>query len=388
MHDPVPITANGGWHDGASPASRYRRTVHPPLGVLGPEEVSPPSNSLPPESVFRGDEQLPDPLGGDFRGAVEPFFGEIIDGEVDYAPPVPRPGFLEQFVRGLRESRRRGGIGRERLAFAPLEIESAQPANMLSMRFESVYDLKFPDRAEYFWARSGALAGGKGPPLFEPSVDYQDLRMRVEAGGAKFSATTEMALRTLNPVNNANTSGMGDMNVGTKLVMIDGDNTQIASVFRTYILTGVPGKGLGTGHVSLEPGLLFRHTQSDLTWWHGELKMWIPIAGDPNQAGEVLRYGVGVSSVLYDSDRLAILPVAELGGLVFLSGQKSVAAGPGGTVVAVDGENAINFLPGLRFVLDNGGDLGLTEIGVGGGFTLGSSGWYDGMMRAEMRMSF
>lgn len=373
--------------DGMSPldvGTGYRRTAYQSVLANQPEEVVPPG--LAPESRgLPGQEALPPP-GGEFRGTVEPLFDEIVEGGYVMPATVPRPGFFRRLGSALRRSRERAGIGRERVALAPFEIEASQPSNNLLMRFESVYGLQYPDRSEYFWARTSALSRGKGPPLIEKSVDYQDLRFRMEAGGAKFSATTEVYLRNLNPVVNGNTGGFGDMNVATKLVMVDGADWQISQVFRTYILTGAVNKGLGVGHVSLEPGVLLRYRQSDLTYWHGELKFWWPIAGDFEQAGEVLKYGFGASHLLYDSDRFAIMPTAEFGGLIFLDGLKTLY--PSGVAAPVDGDFVINFFPGVRIVQDTGGDLGLLEWGAGGGFTIGSNGWYNGLLRVDMRLTY
>lgn len=370
----------------ANRATQFRRTTssrqltaEPPDSAgtsLAPEEVpSPaPAELLPPAETFRGE--------------VQPLFDDLLQQGVYLPGPTSRfgrqqPGPLRQFWSALRRSQQRGGIGRDRVALAPLEIETTQPNNNLSLRFESVYGLQYPARCEYFWARSSSLPRGKGPPLPEQAVDYQDIRFRFEAGSAAFSASTEVKIRSLDPVFNANTTGFGDMNIGTKLRLVNGDAWQLSQVFHTYILTGDPGKGLGTGHVSLEPGLLFRYNRNELTYWHGELKFWFPVGADPQQGGDVLKWGLGVSHILYDSDTFAVLPTLELSSLVFLDGLKNGFPTP--VDIPIDGEVAINMYPGVRFVVDRGT---LVEWGLGGGFTLGSNGWYNGLLRADMRFAY
>ncbi|MEL6111077.1 MAG: hypothetical protein AAFU85_34140, partial [Planctomycetota bacterium] len=107
---------------------------------------------------------------------------------------------LEKAVeRYLKTQRCRDiGVGAERLPFALFEMDAAKPSNNIRFRLEAGYDWEFPDRAEFFWSR----LGGKGPELTSPaesSVDYQDMRVAIEAGGPKFSATTELPLRFINP---------------------------------------------------------------------------------------------------------------------------------------------------------------------------------------------
>ena len=108
-------------------------------------------------------------------------------------------------------------------------------------------------------------------------MDYQDFRFRFETGGPKFSTTTEIPIRVLDPVTNANTAGLGDMTVTTRAVLLDGEDWQITQVFNSYFNTGSKTHGTGTGHVSLEPGMLVRWEYSDFTHLHGEIKYLFPL---------------------------------------------------------------------------------------------------------------
>jgi hypothetical protein len=44
--------------------------------------------------------------------------------------------------------------------------------------------------------------------------------------------------------------------------------------------------------------------------------------------------------------------------------------------------------PGLRFVWDTCGDCGLLEFGISGALDMGSSGWYENLLRIEFRKAF
>ncbi len=296
----------------------------------------------------------------------------------------PLANLFDNAVRAIRSQRGRDyGVGVERLPFALFEIDASQPSNNFRLRFESASDWEFADRVEYFWSK----IGGKGPefanPLtFEPSVDYQDIRLSFEVGGKKFSATTELPLRFIDPTILSNTGGMGDMVITTKTVMIDGDSLQLTQVLRNQLPTGSAKRGLGNGHVSMEPGFVARYKWSERTLIHNELKLWFPIGGQPGFSGPVLRYGMGFANVLYDSDTFAILPTFEIVGWSILTGQKSVGAV---NPQSIDGENIINLYPGVRFVSDK---RRLFELGISGGASVTERHWYRSVLRLDLRWTF
>ena len=286
----------------------------------------------------------------------------------------------------LRDQKMRDiGVGVERLPFALFEIDASQPTNSFRIRFESAFDWEYTDRAEFLWSQINAKGPSLSTGLFENSLDYQEMRIITEVGGKKFSVTTEIPLRFINPTLVNNTGGMGDMVITTKTVMLDGDSLQLTQVMRNQMPTGAPMKGLGNGHVSMEQGLVARLKWSERTLIHNELKLWFPLGGDPEFSGNVLRYGFGVANVLYDSDTFAILPTMEFVGWSVLSGQQSSGLlGPD----TLDGLNLFNIYPGVRIVSDKDGDLGMFELGIGGGMAVTKNHWYSSIIRLDMRWSF
>ena len=210
----------------------------------------------------------------------------------------------------------------------------------------------------------------------------------MEFGGPKMTVGTEIPIRILDPESQgANTAGLADMNITTKTVLLDGNDIQITQIFRTYMPTGAPTHGLGTGHVSMEPGLLFRVKWDEELYFHGEVKYWFPIAGDPNHSGQVLRYGIGTSHLAYETDSMALIPTMELVAWSVLDGRESNGL-PGGGFNNVDGMTIINAIPGMRLVLDRGGDLGLFELGLSSQFAITGPRWYDSLLRLDLRWSF
>jgi len=284
---------------------------------------------------------------------------------------------------GVEEGDGDPGIGHERVEFAPYFLDVSQPSSNMRFRFQSFYNEKNPDRVEYFWAQ----IGGRGPKLPEHSVDYQDAIASWEvATGKAFSITTDIPIQLVAPNINPTTAGMGDMTVTTKTVLLTGNEWQITQIFRTYIPTGAPNKGLGTGHVSLEPGFLFRYKWTPETYFNGELEYWFPLGGNPIIDGQVLTYGFGISHLMYESDTYAVVPTLEFKGwTVFNGGQTNF---PTGVIQPVDTMGIFNVCPGVRFIYDTGGDLGLLEWGVSSAFAITTNRWYDASFLIECRFVF
>jgi hypothetical protein len=225
-------------------------------------------------------------------------------------------------------------------------------------------------------------------------VDYQDLRFYIERGTKQFSVGTEIPIRMLDPEVNDNESGLADMNVTSKTVLLDGRRWQLTQVFRSYFPTGSPTKGLGNGHVSLEPGVAYRYKWSEITYFHGDLKYWFPLGGHPTHSGEVLQYGFGMSHVLHENDYFAIIPTLELVGWSIFDGDQTllqtelVDGVPTPITDTVDGMNIANLYTGVRIVWDNGNDCGTRECGISTGFAVTEDHWYESILRVELRWSF
>ena len=173
------------------------------------------------------------------------------------------------------------------------------------------------------------------------------------------------------------------MVIGAKATLFDGQTTKVSSVFRTYLKTGPSDRGLGTGHVSLEPGFLLRHQLTARTFFHGEAKYWLPIAGTPAVAGDILKMGAAVSTVWKETDTWALLPTLEFSSYTFLAGSGTQADG---LRRRVNGEFAGELYPGLRCVHGPGGELGVLEYGLATGFVFADEGWFDTRMVFDIRL--
>ncbi len=350
----------------------------PPGG--GPAVTMPLPNPFGP-----GAEELP---SGVVPGAprAEPLFAQSVDGSGCGCGPGCGGHHHDGTFYGLggvEEGSGEPGIGHERVMFALFEIPNSQPSSNMRFRFNAAYNERNPDRADFFWAQTG----GRGPKFPERSVDYQDVIASWEvATGKAFSITTDIPLRFVDPDINPDTGGLGDMAITTKTVLLNGNDWQITQYFRTELPTGDPGKGVGNGHVSLEPGFLFQLKWSPETYFHSQLTYWFPLGDNPLYGGQILKYGFGVSHLLYESDTYAVIPTLEFNGWTVLNGAQTTF--PLGLVQPVDTMGIFNVRPGLRFVRDTGGDLGLFEWGVSASFALTQNKWYDASWLLEARFVF
>lgn len=382
----APPPAEGGWNGAGAVPSMIERPLLERwaqqfnLMPSDAELIGPPAGMpLPAQTEYYGPPLEAFPLQGECGPVAQPIFGRIVSRlHHDDCNCCDEEGWFSRLLPTFGSPE--GGIGRDRVALAPHVIDISQPQNQFRLGVDLVSDFRLPDRAEYLWSKPG-----RGPAP-ERAVSYQDLRFLMETGGPKFSVGTEIPIRILDPEINLNTAGLSDLNLTTKLVLFDGDEYQLTQIFRAYFNTGAPRKGLGSGHISLEPGLLARYRASDTLYWHGALQYWIPVGSDPVHSGQVLSYGVGWSHLLYDSDTFAVVDTFEVMGWSVLDGQKldPITFQP----IEIDGEAVAHLYPGLRIVHDTGGDCGLVEWGISGTVGMGNSRWYDSLVRMNVRVIY
>jgi hypothetical protein len=281
----------------------------------------------------------------------------------------------------------RSGAGRgESFALAAgAYLDNPVPLTEFRLRYTAAYDDNRPDRAEFFYAKCGCfrVAGldphAAGPPLLETKVDYQDITGYLEyAPTSRLSGFIEVPYRFLNPEQNANTNGFADMNAGFKFAFVAEPDQYLTFQFRTYIPTGDAGRGLGTDHVSLEPGLLFCKQLGERLSVQGQVEDWIPVGGT-DFAGNVINYGVGASYDVYNKNCLRIAPVAEFVGWTVLGGKELTQFN---TIEDASGNTIVNGKFGVRFWYGN------STFYAGYGHALTGTVWYKDIVRVEYAVHF
>jgi len=263
--------------------------------------------------------------------------------------------------------------------------DSARPVTQMRLRWDTGWDMLTPDRAEYFWARE---KGPLGPNAVARFLNYRELTMYTEGAIDKIGVFVEQTYREvglhaspISPTPDTTFSGFGDLNIGTKTLLLDCDLMQFAFQFKTFIPVGSAGKGLGTGHVSLEPAFLMTLHLAPDTYLQMEAAYWIPVGGDSLYQGNVFHSHIAVNQVLWRLCRdVVLVGTMEFNEWSIINGNFT-DPGTGNPVRARD--TIFSLGPGARFVICDRIDLG-----AGTAFAVTGDHWAEELVRAEFRWRF
>ncbi len=262
-------------------------------------------------------------------------------------------------------------------ANAAFYVDGARPVTQMRLRWENGQQFTQPDRAEFFWAR----LGGKGPPRREVSLGYNTLNIYNEAGTEKFSMFTEMPYLNIDPEINDGAGGFGDLKIGTKSLLLDCELIQASFQFVTTIPTGNSRKGLGIGHVALDPSLLVAIKLYPETYLQAQFGQWIPIGGTQGFQGSIFHFHTSLNHVMCrpvgDTQLIGTL---ELSGYSFQSGSYTDPILGG---VSANGYTYLSVGPGIRYVICD-----KVDIGVGSAFAVTGQHFAEQTYRTEFRWRF
>jgi hypothetical protein len=302
-------------------------------------------------------------------------------------------------------------------------VDAARPVTQMRLRWDGNFNIKNPDRAEYFWAKqfTGATLDkglqqipscrgpgnpGKGVPCVAKSVDSEDLSLYNEGATGVVGAFVEIPYREVSfepgAVDNTpaslnccrSQSGFGDINVGTKTLLLDCELIQISFQFKTFIPTASAGKGFGVSHVSLEPALLFAVKLTPDTYLQAETAYWIPLSGDPVFQADIWHSHFSLNHILWHPCHdFQLIGTAELnewsvfGGAYTVADYGSFAPDPATGKVNIFANSATTSMvsagPGIRAVICD-----KIDFGVGSAFALSGTRWAKESVRAEFRWRF
>jgi hypothetical protein len=338
--------------------------------------------------------------------------------------------------------------------------DAARPVTQMKLTWDSGFHYKDPDRAEFFFARERtnpnevgpggpcAKTGvGKGPACIASDVNYEELYFTSEvaqgAAGLSISvpylainpqtapanaglnppaanpaqaglnpaqlaaAFTSMGLTPPSPtvMGCCQTSGFGDIIIGTKAMLLDCDCIQITYGFKTFIPSGNFTTGLGTGHVSLEPEMIVGIPVAQDWFLQMEFAYWIPIGGDPLYESDIFHCHFALNKTLWcPCPGLKIVGTCEVNEWSVVYGAYTepdflivpvtrVTPGPGGVLTPTFGQPSpvahpakstiCELGPGFRFVICD-----KIDIGVGTAFAVTGARWTEELIRAEFRWRF
>jgi hypothetical protein len=191
----------------------------------------------------------------------------------------------------------------EPLADAAFFSDAVRPRTSTRFRWDYADHYIYPDRGEYLFARGDGK--GRGPKAFGglkgiPFTDYHDLVLVTEIGMGAAGVQIAMPYRSVNSTPfGQDGAGFSDMTITAKTMLLDTELALFGFQMRTYIPIGNVGKGVGTGHVSLEPGLNFGLRCTPSTYLQAQVVEWIPIGGDKDYQGAHLRWATSINQVLW-----------------------------------------------------------------------------------------
>jgi hypothetical protein len=190
---------------------------------------------------------------------------------------------------------------------------------------------------------------------------------------------------------------LGDTIAGMKYAIYADQCRYLTAQFKVYAPTGDASRGLGTRHVSLEPGLLYLRRLGPRAYYQGELRYWIPVGGT-NYAGNILRSGGGIGYNLIGSDFDAgsfnpyvsmggtrVTAVTEIVGWTVFNGRFTPGDEVGSPIRSEpvpDGFTVVNIKPGFRFTKCMG------SLYAGAGIAITGDRWYSDLFRLEYRRMF
>ena len=258
-------------------------------------------------------------------------------------------------------------------------VDGAVPMSTFRLRVEGAYDSNRPTRAEYFMPGEGRTM--RGLPLPERRIDYQEVHAYGEyAFSERVSVFLDVPTRFLDPTFNQNHIGLSDLQVGVKYAFLQQGPLTSSVQIRTYIPTGKAEDGLGTGHVSAEPGILFLWEQSAKWRIEGEVHAWVPI-DDERYGSEIIRYGLATSYGERNPDGLWFTPIIEGQGWYVIRGRETIAFSTRSSRVASSRDDTI--INGNLGVRAGWGTLG--DVYVGYSRALTGEVLYKDMFRVELR---
>jgi hypothetical protein len=270
--------------------------------------------------------------------------------------------------------------------------DTVRPQTYTRFRWDAGMNVLQPERAEYFWAKPGVL-GGRGPQNIERRVNYDQLSMYNEIAAGNFAFFIDTTYIGVEPALNPAHANFGDLNLGTKSLLVDCELMQTAFQFRTYIPTGNARNGLGTGHTSLEPSLLSSIKLTQRSYLQSQVAYWIPVGGDRDFQGATWVYGSSLNHGWLNRGAYQLISTAEFKGWTFTDGAVAnrdlVAAGVAPNagnrafIQQGSGETYLSLGGGLRLVYCDKYDVGFGMlIPVTGGHLA------DPLYRTEFRIKY
>lgn len=291
-------------------------------------------------------------------------------------------------------------------------IDNAAPVSMFRLRYDSMYDNNRPDRAEYFYAKSGYFRlavppqlNARGPAYVVPppgqpgltKIDAQEINSYFELALAqRLSVFASVPVRFINPNLGASSASLSDIWFGAKYAFIYTPQRIVTFQLRAIAPSGQPVLGTGTGNWWLEPGLLYLEQLSCKWQLFGQLKYQMHLSRQSDFTGNVFTYGLGTSYIVANGSWGYVAPVGEFVGWTVLGGRESILepilVDPNTASRSATGDTIVNAKFGVRvgFGQSQPGQPYPTRSDFYFGYARAVTGavWYKDMFRLEYRLRF
>lgn len=272
-------------------------------------------------------------------------------------------------------------------------IECPIPMTQVKVRYDRAIHFEDFDRAAYFFPTT--VANGGQLPVRENVLDLEEITTIIEvAFTRRFSAFVELPGRLVEsdlapPLNGGrNQDGFGDMRAGGKFAFVANDCEYLTGQVRLYMPTGDAEEALGTGHTSIEAGLLYQWNFAERWNLTAEVLDWQAINSptipgtDELFTGNVIQYGLGgaydVITHCGDCANLRVSAAAEFLAWTVIDGYESGLR----TAEQADGDTIVNGYYGFRAT------WGAHTFYGGYGHCLSGQQWYEEIYRLEYAWRF
>jgi len=278
------------------------------------------------------------------------------------------------------------------LANAAFFVDQVKPITQIRLRGDFADRYQFPDKAEFFWP----MENGKGPHFpgsvppgakapGESNMDYNIGSLYMEGAIDRFGLFVNLNYLNVEPTLYPGAAGFGDMQVGTKSLLLDCELIQFTFQFQVFIPTGNFTKGLGTGHTAFEPSLITAIKMSPTTYLQAQTAYWWPVGGTQSFQGPVFNWQLALNQLLWHcgcEKDINLIGTAELGGYE-ITGGAYTAPIIGLPLSAKDVGSIVNIGPGLRLVMCR-----KIDIGAGSQFAITRDRMAASLVRVEFRWRF
>lgn len=271
--------------------------------------------------------------------------------------------------------------------------DQVRPRTQTFLRWDHGIGGVFPDRGEYFIARSDGKGKGltpRSPFLGITKFNYDELYLYSEAATDKVGAYVGMPYREVEPQDmSANRgSGFGDLRIGVKTLWLDCELMQISFLMETVVPTGSPGEGAGTGHTAINPSLIFAVKLAPYTYWQSQLGESFAVGGDKLYEGSVFRFSSSINQVIPILCGLDLVLTGEVFGVTFQGGHYTDpflggVDSNGNALFLRQGNTYASAGPGARLVFCDKIDFGYAIA-----FSLSNNNLADLQSRFEFRWRF